>query len=92
MPFDWMHPTLPKEIRAQEASRAAEMYARETEERAALLQRLGYDKDSARTRLRANARWDWEGSGRAKVAAKVDEVDEAIGRVFARRAPPDRMK
>ena len=42
-----------------EKARREAMYRSELEERAALLQRLGYAKDKARARLAANLAWDF---------------------------------
>ena len=42
-----------------EKARREAMYRSELEDRAALLQRLGYAKDKARARLAANLAWDF---------------------------------
>jgi hypothetical protein len=79
-PFDWMVAKRNPELaRAQQARREA-MYRVELEERAALLARLGYEKDAARARLRANLSWDFPSAGGPLDGAAVDAIVE---RVFA---------
>jgi hypothetical protein len=86
-PFDWMVAKRnPEAARAQKARRDA-MYRIELEDRAGLLSRLGYSKESARTRLQANVRWDFEG-GKGAVAA--GDVDAIIDRVFGGNGPAGR--
>ena len=58
-PFDWMDPRRNPDRGKIEKARREAMYRGELEERAALLQRLGYDKDRARARLAANLAWDF---------------------------------
>jgi|SRR6267142_155230 len=83
-PFDWMVAKRNPEVaRAQKARREA-MYRTELEERAGLLSRLGYSKESARARLQANARWD-SGGGSGPVAA--GDVDAIVDRVFGGGGP-----
>lgn len=78
-PFDWMVPKRnPAVARAQTARRDA-MYRAELEDRAALLSRLGYAKDTARARLRANLRWDFEGR---EAPLSVADVDTIVERAF----------
>jgi hypothetical protein len=84
-PFDWMVAKRNPEVaRAQKARREA-MYRVELEERAALLARLGYGKDAARARLRANLTWDFPTAGGPLDAGAVDAIVE---RAFA--GAPDR--
>jgi hypothetical protein len=79
-PFDWMVAKRNPEVaRAQKARREA-MYRTELEDRAALLHRLGYSKDSARARLQANARWDFAGGDGPITGAEIDAIaDRAFG-------------
>jgi hypothetical protein len=87
-PFDWMVAKRNPEVaRAQKARREA-MYRTELEDRAALLFRLGYAKDSARTRLRANASWDFPDGKGPVTAADVDAIIErAFGGAAAKARP-----
>ncbi len=52
------------------------MYRTELAERAALLCRLGYPREQAAARLRANVAWDFEtaGTGSAPTAKDIDAV------------------
>jgi hypothetical protein len=79
-PFDWMEAKRnPEAVRAQKARREA-MYRTELEDRAALLQRLGHSKDSARIRLQANVAWDFEGGASPIGSTQIDAiVDRAFG-------------
>ena len=86
-PFDWMNAKRnPDVARAQKARREA-MYRTELEERAALLGRLGYAKDAARARLRANLQWDFP-SGASPVSTA--DVDAIVERFFGAGAPAKR--
>jgi hypothetical protein len=78
-PFDWMEAKRnPEAARGQKARREA-MYRTELEDRAALLQRLGHSKDSARARLQANVAWDFEGSASPIGGTQIDAI---VDRVF----------
>jgi hypothetical protein len=77
MSFDWMQPKPPAK---RPPGRRDEMYRRELEERAALLRRLGFSKDRAAARLRANVSWDFELHGRPRHAADVDRIVDAVYR------------
>ena len=83
-PFEWHRPDMPADVVGREPARAAAMYEREAEERAGLLYRLGYDRASAKARLRGNARWDWE--LHAIPRGLLKRLDEICDRVYARRA------
>lgn len=87
-PFDWMVAKRNPEIaRAQKARREA-MYRTELEDRAGLLHRLGYAKESARTRLRGNASWDFPDGKGPVTAADVDAIIErAFGGVPGKARP-----
>jgi hypothetical protein len=76
-PFDWMDPRRnPERGKVDKAHREA-MYRVELEERAALLQRLGYAKDRARARLAANLAWDFpDGKGPLDAGALDAIVDK----------------
>jgi len=87
-PFDWMVAKRnPDVARAQKARREA-MYRTELEDRAALLCRLGYAKESARTRLRANAHWDFPDGKGPVTAADVDAIiEKAFGGAAGKARP-----
>lgn len=79
--FDWMKPTAPpKRARKAAAQKRDAMYKDELEDRASLLQRLGYSAEQARKRLRANVDWDFELHGKPRHAAEVDRVVDAVYR------------
>jgi hypothetical protein len=79
-PFDWMKAWRnPDAVKAQRPRREA-MYRTELEDRAALLQRLGYAKEQVRVRLRANLAWDFERGGSPLSSAEVDAI---VDKVFA---------
>src|SRR6185503_19846815 len=78
-PFDWMDPRRNPDRGKIEKTRPEAMYRGEIEERAALLQRLGYDKDKARARLAANLAWDFP-DGKAPVDGAA--LDAIVNRFF----------
>ena len=64
------------------------MYRTELEERAALLQRLGYGKDKTRARLAANLAWDFPNGSRPLDSAALDAiVDRLFDGATGRAAP-----
>ncbi|MCA9668122.1 MAG: hypothetical protein KC503_21135 [Myxococcales bacterium] len=67
--------------RQTSADRARHMYQLELAERAALLQRLGYSREDALTRLRTNVAWDFELHDKPEHARTVEQI---VDRVFAR--------
>jgi hypothetical protein len=78
MPFDWMEPKRnPEYVRTLKAKREA-MYRAEIEERAALLQRLGYTREATKNRLAAQLGWDFEGNGSPLPAAQLDALLERL--------------
>src|SRR5262245_51833172 len=88
-PFDWMDPRRNPDRGKIEKTRRESMYRGEIEERAALLQRLGYDKGKARARLAANLAWDFP-DGKAPVdGAALDAIVDRLfnGASTARPAP-----
>jgi hypothetical protein len=89
MPFPWYHPDVPAEL-ADAGQKAAAMYEQELTQRAALLLHLGYSREEAKTRLRANVRWDFElhqaPAHLKRVGAIVDQVYAARG--AGRGGPP----
>jgi hypothetical protein len=93
-PFDWMEPRRSPERGKIEKARREAMYRSELEERAGLLQRLGYGKDRTRARLAANLAWDFP-SGKSPVDGQA--LDAIVDRLFngaasGRAAPPPRGK
>ena len=72
-----------------EKARREAMYRGELEERAALLQRLGYAKDKARARLAANLAWDFPAGARPLDDAAVDAIVDRLfnGAATGRAAP-----
>jgi hypothetical protein len=88
-PFDWMVAKRNPDVARAQRAKADALVRAELEERAALLQRLGYAKDAARERLQANARWDFEGRpGGGPV--KPADIDALVERAFEDRASGDR--
>jgi hypothetical protein len=87
-PFDWMDPRRSPDRGKIEKARREAMYRSELEERAALLQRLGYAKDKARARLAANLAWDFpNGAARPLDDAALDAI---VDRLFSNGAAPGR--
>lgn len=82
MTFPWYQPDVPPRF-ASAASKATVVYEQELRERAALLMRLGYSKEAAKTRLRGNVRWDFELQRAA--APHLAKVDAIVDRVYAAR-------
>jgi hypothetical protein len=81
--FDWMEtrrsPGQAKTQANTEKARREAMYRAELEDRAALLQRLGYAKDKARARLAANLSWDFP-DGKSPLDAGA--LDAIVDRLF----------
>jgi hypothetical protein len=88
-PFDWMEPRRSPERGKLEKTRREAMYRGELEERAAMLQRLGYDKGRTRARLAANLAWDFPADARPLDDAALDAiVDRLFNGVASGRAAP----
>ena len=79
MTFPWYVPARPKKARNTVESRD-QMYREELEHRAGLFFRLGYPKDRAKARLRANAKWDFEMRGSARHERDIDRIVDAVYR------------
>jgi len=84
-PFDWMEPRRNPDRAKIEASRRETMYRTELEERAALLQRLGYGRDRTRARLAANLAWDFQDS---KSPLDAGALDAIVDKIFNGKAEP----
>src|SRR5262245_38925376 len=92
-PFDWMEPRRNPDRGKIEKARREAMYRLELEERAALLQRLGYAKDKARARLAANLAWDFPNGSKPLDGAALDAiVDKLFDGAAAGRAAAPRGK
>ena len=88
-PFDWMEPRRnPERVKIDKARREA-MYRVELEERAALLQRLGYGKEKTRARLAANLSWDFPNGSKPLAGAALDAIVDRLfdGAASGRAAP-----
>jgi len=79
MPFDWYEPDVPP---SDTRAKAQRMYAREIAERAALLRRLGYDRQETVRRLRGEVKWDFELHGQPE---HLEQVEAIVDQVFQRR-------
>jgi hypothetical protein len=79
MPFDWYRsgPNAAKASGKHVAGRDR-MYVTELEEKAAMLLRLGYDREHAKMRLRANVSWEFELHRKPALAARIDQIVEAV--------------
>jgi len=88
-PFEWMEPHRSPERGKVEKTRREAMYRGELEERAALLQRLGYDKGRTRARLAANLAWDFPAGARPLDDAALDAIVDRLfnGAASGRAAP-----
>lgn len=84
MSFPWLDV---KRSPASSATRDA-MYRTEVEDRAALLFRLGFTKERAKARLRANVGWDFELHGRPRHAADIERIVDAVYRRGGGSGPP----
>ena len=58
--------------------RRREMYAREIEDRAALLLRLGHRAADVKARLKRTVAWDFDLHGRPEHAAEVDRIVDDV--------------
>ena len=88
-PFDWMEPRRNPERGKIDKARRETMYRVELEERAALLQRLGYGKERTRARLAANLAWDFPNGTRPLDGAALDAIVDRLfdGASSGRTAP-----
>lgn len=80
MSFPWLEVKRPATSTPKAAATREEMYRHEIEDRAALLFRLGFTKERAKARLRANVGWDFELHGRPRHAADIDRIVDAVYR------------
>jgi hypothetical protein len=88
-PFDWMEPRRNPERGKVDKARREAMYRLELEERAALLQRLGYGKERTRARLVANLTWDFPNGSKPLDGAALDAIVDRLfdGAATGRAAP-----
>jgi hypothetical protein len=88
-PFEWMEPRRNPERGKIDKARREAMYRVELEERAALLQRLGYGKERTRARLAANLAWDFPNGSRPFDGAALDAIVDRLfeGAASGRAAP-----
>ena len=77
-PFDWMEPRRSPDRGKIEKTRREAMYRAELEERAALLQRLGYGKDKTRARLASNLAWDFPNGSKPLDGAALDAIVDRL--------------
>jgi hypothetical protein len=88
-PFDWMEPRRNPERGKIDKARREAMYRTEIEERAALLQRLGYGKEKTRARLAANLAWDFPNGSKPLDSAALDAIlDRMFDGASSGRAAP----
>jgi hypothetical protein len=80
MSFPWYEA---KRLKPDPAKRD-EMLRHEMEDRAALLLRLGYSKNDAKARLRANVAWDYELRGKPRSVETDREIDKLVDAVYRR--------
>ena len=88
-PFEWMEPRRNPERGKIDKARREAMYRVELEERAALLQRLGYGKERTRARLAANLTWDFPNGSKPLDGAVLDAIVDRLfdGAASGRAAP-----
>jgi hypothetical protein len=79
LPFDWMEPRRNPGHGKTEKARREAMYRTELEERAALLHRLGHEREAIRARLTANLGWDFP-AGKSPVPPSA--LDAILDRLF----------
>jgi hypothetical protein len=84
-PFDWMQPRKNADRAKIEKTRREAMYRAELEERAALLQRLGYGRDRTRARLAANLAWDFQDT---KSPLDATVLDAIVDKIFNGKSEP----
>ena len=90
MPFDYLHTFVPKNY-TEAGEKAEAQYIEELEDRAALLYRLGYEKDDAVRRLRGNLYWDWECNPKPKFVDNLHKaVQGIVDKVYSRPRPPEK--
>ena len=90
MPFDYMHSTVPRSF-SSASEKAEAQYLKELKDRAAMLHRLGYEKDAAVARLLGNVNWDWECS---PVPSFVENLRAAVPKlveeIFSKAPAPEK--
>ena len=88
-PFDWMDPRRNPDRGKIEQARREAMYRGELEERAAMLQRLGYGKEKSRARLAAYLAWVFPVGKRPLDDGRLDAiVDRLFNGASTGRAAP----
>lgn len=80
MSFPWYETKRPK----PSSQKREDMLRSELEDRAALLYRLGYTKQAAKSRLRANVQWDYELRGKPRSVETEREIDKLVDAVYKR--------
>jgi len=84
MTFPWYEPNRPKISPEASAHKRDEAIKQDLEDRASLLFRLGYSKDRAKARLRANVRWECELNGKPRSVESEREIDKLVDAVWRR--------
>lgn len=76
MPFDWLKPNLPTNLR--DGTKMLAMRRRELQEKASLLRRLGYSQSDALRRLQAYEQGEHEPFHTSPLAKEVSAIVEAV--------------
>lgn len=84
MPFPWLHPAIPPEVRGTFHDKALRSMREEVRQRAALLMHLGLGQAEAATRCRQNLLWDLDLHFKGRCAV-LEEVDNLVREVYQRR-------
>lgn len=90
MPFDYLHSSVPLSY-LNAGDKAESQYLRELEEKAAMLYRLGYEKQITVKRLRGNLKWDWECNGNPDFVERLkNAVEGIVEKVYSKARPPEK--
>lgn len=81
MPFDWLNPTVPSNVRARDPQRRVSAAKDEIRARAGLLLRLGYDQSYATHRCLGNQAWGYEMAGTPPLGR--EDVGQIVAEVFS---------
>ncbi|MCS6798805.1 MAG: hypothetical protein NZ898_09780 [Myxococcota bacterium] len=79
MSFPWWNPWRPAGVQAADEAARRRVFEHEMRERAALLRRLGHDRQDVTDRLVRRVHWEGE---RLRLASMAGEVPRIVARVF----------
>ncbi len=76
--FDYYCSNLPKTLVKTLEGRSSEAFAQEIEERTSLLHKLGYTKEQATARIKANIAWEFDSTWAKKAPSFAKTIDKVV--------------